>query len=94
MKITLTDTDGRKLVAAPPFEGADHVVVEHGKCPACGCAPLKARGQGQTHDHDTYRADAICLECGKPCGVIHVKVSTIFGIEEDERVLNGRCRVY
>lgn len=98
MKITLTDRDGRVLVAKQPHEHADRVIVEAGACAKCKLAPLVVRGLGMTIDpeasHDTYRADAVCCGCDAPAGVLRVKVSTIFGIEEDERVLNGRCRVY
>ena len=98
MQITLTDGEGRKLVAKQPHENADRVIVENGACPKCKLAPLVCRGRGMTIDpnasHDTYRADATCCGCDAPVGVLRVKVSTIFGIEEDERVLNGRCRVY
>ncbi len=98
MKITLTDRDGRSLVAKQPHENADRVIVESGTCAKCKLSPLVVRGLGMTIDpnasHDTYRADAVCCGCNEPVGVLRVKVSTIFGIEEDERVLNGRCRVY
>jgi hypothetical protein len=89
MKITV---DGHK--ATLPFEGADHVVVD-GACPKCKGTPFTAKGQHITHhDHDTYYAHAICCKCGAPVGQMKTVVSTIFGIEEDERVLFGRCRVY
>lgn len=32
--------------------------------------------------------------CGAELGTMRARVSMIFGIEEDERVLNGRARVY
>lgn len=98
MKITLTRSNGRKLVAKQPHENADRVIVESDTCTECKESPLAVRGLGMTIDpnasHDTYRADAVCYSCGAPAGVLRVKMSTIFGIEEDERVLNGRCRVY
>lgn len=98
MKITLTGSDGRALAAHQPHDHADRVVVDHATCPKCKLNPLPVRGQGKSIDpnspRDTYRADAICCGCGAPVGVLRVKVETIFGIEEDDRVLNGRCRVY
>lgn len=98
MKITV-EIDGRKLVAKQPFPHADHVrVPTMTKCPACGVAHeegLPVMGSGNhIENHDTYKATALGKCCGKVLGVIRVKVSTIFGIEEDERVLNGRFRVY
>lgn len=82
-------------VALRPYHDADHVIVGGGTCAACGAAPLKARGRGDvTHTHDTYSCSGMCLCCGADVGTIKYKVDTIFGIEEDERVLKGRCRVY
>lgn len=100
MKITVNINAGR-YNANVPFEGADHVVVGGvDKCPSCGreCekeTPFKVRGTGNHPiDHDTFSANAVALCCGAWVGTIRVKVDTIFGIEEDRRVLNGRCRVY
>lgn len=95
MKVTVKLNSGQVLAAKVPFAGADHVVIELSACPLCkGAAPLKVKGANRHHDHDTHYADAIALCCGKPVGTIRVKVDTIFGIEEDRRVLNGRARVY
>lgn len=55
------------------------------------CAGLKG---SMVRGHDTYTSLAGCTACGKLAGKLVVTVSTIFGIEEDERVLNGRARVY
>lgn len=97
MKITLTTHDGVVHEMRQPFDGSDWVKACDGvACDHCG-SPLRATGKGQSiESHDTYRADAVCASeaCGEPIGVLRVKVSTIFGIEEDQRVMNGRCRVY
>ncbi len=95
MKISLHTGDERKLEARQPYAGADHVLVD-AACPAAGCAPpLKVGGSGRRiESHDTYAADAFCMCCGARVGTLRVVCSTIFGVEEDERVLNGRCRVY
>ena len=78
-----------------PFPESPLVDVA-GECPHCQNIPFKARGDGNiTRGHDTYEARALCCNCGVYVGQIVAKVSTIFGIEEDDRVLNGsRCRVY
>ena len=90
MKITLR-FDGRKLVAKQPHDHADHVTVSE----ACACGSHSVRGLGvHTRTHDEYIADAVCCKCEARRGQLVVSVSTIFGIEEDERVTNGRCRVY
>lgn len=73
---------------------ADHVVVQ-AACPKCEDEPLRVRGEGNhIESHDTYAARALCVACGTELGTIRARMSTIFGIEEDERVLNGRARVY
>ena len=84
MKITIV-TDKGNHTALMPFDGADHVLAD-----VC-CGKIMGANQ-RTAGHDTYEADASCGCCGKRVGTLRVKVSTIFGIEED--VLNGRCRVY
>ena len=78
-----------------PFEGADHAVAE-GYCPHCMVTPLKVAGVKGTmaKGHDTYTSDGGCLACNTVLGKLVVTVNTLFGIEEDERVLAGRCRVY
>ena len=93
MKITLK-LDGGTRAAKRPYEKADHVVVT-GACPHCGVEPFKAKGRGvSSKDHDSYYAEADCVDCGKFVGTIRAKMDTLFGIEEDERVLSGRYRVY
>jgi hypothetical protein len=96
MKITLKLAQpGPTLTATLPFNGADHVEVANEECPTChGGQPLLVAGKNIRHDHDTYRSDAHCLCCGAYVGELRAKVDTIFGIDEDEAVLNGRCRVY
>jgi hypothetical protein len=77
-----------------PFQGADHVVTD-GKCPACGAHPFGVRGLGKRiTSHDTYAADAVGTCCGKPVGELRVTLSTLFGLDEDERVLSGPWKVY
>jgi hypothetical protein len=77
-----------------PYDGAAHVVVD-GACPACGAEPFGARGLGRRiAAHDTYAADAVATCCGKHVGELRVTLGTIFGLEEDERVLTGPWKVY
>ena len=68
------------------------------ECPHCKAKPLRVSGSGRTiGGHDYYKADGFCAnaECAKYVGEIRAYVSTIFGLEEDERVLiHGRARVY
>lgn len=97
MKITLVIGDGedaRSIIARLPYENADHVVLDE-SCPNCEHEPCRVRGRGtQWHGHDTHYAVGFALCCNAQLGRIEVKVSTIFGIEEDRRVLEGRHRVY
>lgn len=104
MKITVT-VDDKVHQADTPYEGADYVLVKDvTECPLCGhsngivCGvPLKfkVRGRGKhVESHDTYAAEAVSLCCQQRVGTIRVKMSTIFGVEEDNRVLSGPWRVY
>jgi len=91
------ETGGRVYPMRPPFEGADHAVVEGWTCPTCG--GNKVAGAGRTiegpHPSDTYRADGGCASCRKVVGVLRVKVAgTLFGLEEDERVASMGVRIY
>lgn len=92
MKITLALDSGVRICALP-YEGCEHVLPA-GCCPFCGDDDWRVQGGAISHDRDTYRCQAWCLACGAGVGELRAKVSTIFGIEEDEAVLNSRCRVY
>ncbi len=97
VKITVT-IGGKVYPAMLPQPSAEYVVVHlpAGVHDSCRDADriIMVSGGDTTHDHDTYTAPAWCRTCDEHVGTIRVKVSTIFGIEEDARVLNGRCRVY
>ena len=102
MKITIVLDSGKRCKASLPYDGAHYILIAIA-CPN-GCAShkhpqamteTKIAGTGiKHHSHDTYFADAIALCCRKKIGTIETKVDTVFGIEEDERVLNGPQRVY
>ena len=79
----------------PNPETADNAIVD-GACPSCACEPFYVKG---THprrmpDDRTLRSGGYCLHCGDPVGWIYAQPDTLFGLEEDDRVLHGRCRVY
>lgn len=94
MKITLKLPNGSVRQVPTPADGATSVHVP-GKCPSCGASEFRVSGGEQSIDgHDTYAAPARCLDCHARVGQLRVKVNTLFGLEEDERVLNGRARVY
>jgi len=66
-----------------------------GSCPGCDAEPFYVKTHpSQRHDDRTWKAGARCCECGDAVGWIYWAADTIFGTEEDERVLRGRTRVY
>lgn len=67
-----------------------------GRCPSCLVAEFRVIGdvQRQKVGRDTVTAPALALCCAAEVGTVRVELSTIFGLEEDERVLHGRARVY
>ena len=93
MKITLTTNEGRRLVGSLAFPEAEQVDFKLADA-HCGGEHLTARGGDPTIDYDTYTSKAVCAVCGDHLGTLTVRVNTLFGIEEDQRVLNGRARVY
>ena len=81
--------------AKQPFHNADHLIVD-GACQHCDADPFPVIGKidEQTYTHDTVTAPALSRCCGQRVGKMVVLLSTIFGREEDNAVLNGRPRVY
>jgi hypothetical protein len=93
-----------------PYEGSRHVLPEgacpkckSGESPTApvgrGGGPFKVQGHNPRRGpgaaaHDEYHSDAECCACGERVGTLVVKVSTVFGIEEDERVLAGPWKVF
>lgn len=65
-------------------------------CPGCRAQPFKLRQVTNKvrYSEELYRAGAECIACGDPVGYVYEKPDTIFGIDEDERVLAGPWRVY
>jgi hypothetical protein len=102
LDITIVLDNGIRHTATLPYDGATDVRVSIA-CPH-GCErkvvlghalPLKVRGTGIEHtSHDTYFAGAIALCCKRRIGTIETRMATIFGIEEDSRVLAGPWKVY
>lgn len=91
MKVTVITASGTRH----PAEVADsQEFVTISRCPACRTEQAQIRGTGiDRHNHDTYYGPAVAQCCGIEVRM-ETKVSTIFGIEEDNAVLNGRARVY
>lgn len=92
MKVWLDTASGRrKIVEVTPTSA-----IAVGECPSCAATPLKIVGRGRTIEgHDTYVSPAVCVACDDEIGTIRARVSTLFGLSEDEAVLvHGRARVY
>lgn len=67
-----------------------------GRCSSCGRGEFRVIGdihRQRVGSHEVT-APALALCCGQEVGEVFVELDTIFGLEEDARVLNGRCRVY
>lgn len=93
MKITIRTGTGT-IRCVLPYNGCAHVEAE-GACPHCNEQPFLARCPSiDRHDYDTFYGQAHCVKCGARVGEMRATVSTIFGIDEDDCVLNGRPRVY
>jgi hypothetical protein len=102
MKITV-QVNGKALVARPPYADAEYVTIE-ATCPTPDCDNGKeAMDEGRMSvrsdtrrlvDDSAYEGEAYCNHCRTPIGEMRTEIATIFGIEEDERVLNGPWKVY
>lgn len=87
------DDKPRKLALTTAYPGAVTATCEE----ACPCGSSAIVGDGLTRvpaERDEYISKGFCAGCRSRRGTIHAKVDTLFGIEEDERVLGGPWRVY
>lgn len=105
MKVTIELNNGTRVLAKVAENGAFATIQ---KCPnpACNAEPCRVRGDGViTHDHgygaqfNTYYVRAIAQCCTDETqivdiGEMQVQVNTMFGLDEDIAVLEGRPRVY
>lgn len=95
IKITLTLNNGEVRQIREAYE--THAIAD-GACPGCKTTSFRVAGCGKSidpdHRLDTYRADAVCIDCAGHVGIIRAKIDTLFGIEEDSRVFSMGVRVY
>lgn len=93
MKVAVRIDDEERSCSLPECE---RWIDVHGGCPTCKAKELRFIGEKARQEigHDTVTAPALALCCGAKVGVVTVTLSTIFGLDEDERVLHGRPRVY
>jgi hypothetical protein len=81
-------------VALPmPDGGSPTVTIPGATCDHCR-KPLEVVGRHPERDDRSMRSRAHCAACDDHQGLLVVEFSTLFGAEEDDRVLNGRPRVY
>ena len=87
--------DGKRRRIELPFEGAKAARCEGEVCPTCK-EPLMVAGSGRhpSEDDRAWEAEGYSVCCKVHVGKIRVETGTLFGVREDEAVLNGRCRVY
>jgi len=92
--VALVDFHGKTRALAPK----EMLAQAHKDNPDCMeeayQGPLKVRLPNPSRGHSTYSGAAECTRCRQKVGNMTVKINTLFGLEEDDRVLNGRCRVY
>jgi hypothetical protein len=102
MKVFLLLPGGGKRSCRVPFTGADHALAK-GACPNCGAEEpgpaskvFKIAGcrLRPSDDDRAWECDAACLACKSGVGTVRAEMDTLFGVREDEAVLNGRARVY
>lgn len=107
MKIYLKVKEGPRRECKQPYENARHVLAA-GRCPKCDdylCDPaagiafvehFKVAGgtPNASSDDRAWECTAVCLACNAVVGTLRVEPGTLFGVSEDERVLNGKWRVY
>jgi len=96
MTVITVSVQGKTHPAIRPEPRSEHVEVAV-KCPFCGALPLCVKGEGSNivRGRDSYQNfSAVTLCCKKPVDWIKSQMDTIFGLEEDERVLNGPWKVY
>jgi len=93
-KLYLIREGERKKLSLPEKEATSTPVGE--ACPSCGEPEYKVSGGNRriSSDDRAYESDAYCCKCNTFVGTLRLEVDTLFGLREDNAVLNGRCRVY
>ena len=105
MKLTWIDRDGKRTKLPSPKDEQISidtgvpcaVIVLHKSEPddakGAPCPSTLVHGTGQRIKgegySDTYESDVRCCNCGSRRGTLEAQVSTLFGLREDERVLNS-----
>ncbi len=95
MQIYLRREGREDIPLVEPYDGAPY--VENSRLHACeGCEECMVYCRTcETVDDRRKIGTALCYLCDELVGgVLVVEIDTLFGIEEDRRVLMGRPRVY
>lgn len=90
------DEDGnpKPVECHKPYEAANFVRYD-GQCPRCLSTPLDLKLMGEIEQHKEHHyAPVGCHLCGAHVGTIKETPESIFGEDEDRRVLHGRYHVY
>lgn len=102
LHLTGAAPDAEPVACRKPYESAPFVWAP-GAAPCCQVRDehedaYRVAGDGAKREtgHDTVRAPAVCLTCHAVIGELVVTMSTIFGLEEDDRMTgpSARWRVY
>jgi hypothetical protein len=97
MKVLLLFEGGPQIEEIDCTDGVQGATVEvkGRRCPAC-LEPLRVGGAGSqpSADDRAYEARAFCMSCKRFMGTLRVETDTLFGVREDEAVLNSRYRVF
>lgn len=87
-------TKEKAMEIALPAPGSAFAVVEI-DCPNCGEeGPIKVAGTTQVEEGRQIKSQAQARCCGRPVGELVLTEDSLWGIEEDRAVLEGRARVY
>lgn len=95
MDITFKTLDGEIIAMEWPERGVQFVSPENigHQCPQC-FQPLQCNAPKSCQTDRCVYGDARCIHCGALVGRLTIWLDTIFGLQEDDLVLNGRARVY
>lgn len=93
-KLTLELWEGKKTKLKLPDKDSISVDVPNTKCPDCHEPLVVSGGNKRVGAFDTYHSDAVCTKCNKHVGTLKLKVDTLFGIEEDQRVFSMGIKIY
>lgn len=95
-KLYFVPLSGARIRLPIPKEKHVQSVAPGGPCPFCGAIDYRVHGEDRhiSEDDRAYESVACCCTCNKRVGTLRLNTDTLFGLHEDEMVLNGLARVY